>query len=642
MRSFDEIDRVVGARRCTCGRPLRSTGEGARQVGGRRFRFARLACDDCEEEHLIFFDVSEVWCTERCRSPTPTSRACCARSRSSSRWRTCRSSRARTRRRRTRSTRCDDPVPRAAGERRGEGAGGRSRGRQEHRREDRRAADDRQDRRTTRSCTRETPVDVTALTGVEGVGPKTSRTLYQALGVTDLASLEAAARAGRIRDAAALRREERAEDPPRPRASPEAASRPRAARRRAAARAARSRRASRRCPASQRATIAGSIRRRRETVGDADILVVARRAGAGHGTSSPRCPRSRASWRRATPRSRSSLASGLQIDVRVVPRASFGAALHYFTGSKAHNVVLRQIAIKKGLKLNEYGVFRGETAIAGAHRGGRLRRARPALHPARAARGSPARSRRRAPGACRISSSTARCAATCRRRPRGPTAPTRSRRWSPRHARLGLSYIAITDHTRDLAMTSAPTRRSCASRAKAIDALNARLDGFRVLKGAEVNIRKDGTLDIADETLAELDVVGVADPLALQPVARRDDARVLRAMQNPHADILFHPTGAHPRQARAGRPRHRRGDRVRARDRHRARARRLPEPPRSEGRARAQGDRRPASSSSSTPTRTRRRTSPIRRTTASTRRAAAGRPATTCSTRARWGRSSAP
>src|SRR5262249_3793314 len=108
--------------------------------------------------------------------------------------------------------------------------------------------------------------------------------------------------------------------------------------------------------------------------------------------------------------------------------------------------------------------------------------------------------------------------------------------------RLGLEYIAITDHTRDLAMTSGSDEKKLREQGAAIDALNAKNPGIRVLKGAEVNIRKDDALDIDDDALAELDVVGVAVHSQFGLSRTEQTERVLRAMRNPHADILFHPT----------------------------------------------------------------------------------------------------
>ncbi len=383
-----------------------------------------------------------------------------------------------------------------------------------------------------------TPIDVLALTTIEGVGPKNARALYQALGVTDLASLEAAARAGRIRELPrfGVKSEEKI------------------LRGLAFARAGygrvplgdvlplvrdiEARLAA--LPGVERATIAGSIRRRRETVGDADILVIARRAAPvmERVAALPEVVRVLA---RGDTKISVRLATGLQMDVRVVPRASFGAALHYFTGSKAHNVTLRQIAIKKGLKLNEYGVFRGDSSVAGATEEDvyaaldlpyippELREDTGEIDAARAGRLPVLIEHGTLRGDLQTQTTWTDGADTLE----AMVAAAR---------RLGLAYLAVTDHTRDLAMTFGADEAKLREQGKAIDALNARLRGFRVLKGAEVNIRKDGSLDIADAALAELDVVGVAIHSHFGLPRAEMTARVLRAMRNPHADIFFHPT----------------------------------------------------------------------------------------------------
>jgi len=384
-----------------------------------------------------------------------------------------------------------------------------------------------------------TPVDVRALTAIEGVGPKAVKALYRALGVTDLASLEAAARAGRIRSLPhfgekseqkilrglefAKRRQGR---------FPLGAVLPlvRDIEARLAA-----------FPGVEHAVVAGSIRRRKETVGDADILVVTETPGPVMDFVAA-LPEVTHVLGRGDTKTSAKLATGLQMDIRVVPRESFGAALHYFTGSKAHNVALRQLALRNKLKLNEYGVFRGERAIAGhteeevfaaldlpwippelredegeidAARAGRL----PRLIAHGSLRGDLQTQTDWTDGADSIEAMVEEA------------------------RRLGFSYIAITDHTRDLAMTGGSDEAKLRQQALAIDGLNAKLEGFRVLKGAEVNIRKDGTLDIADDALAELDVVGIAVHSHFNLPRAEMTARVIRAMRNPHADILFHPTG---------------------------------------------------------------------------------------------------
>ena len=383
-----------------------------------------------------------------------------------------------------------------------------------------------------------TPVDVAALTTVEGIGPKAVRVLWTELGVTDLASLEAAAQAGRIRDLPRFgqKSEEKI-------LRGIAFAKSRSGRfplgevlpliREIEARLAKLR-------GVERAVIAGSLRRRKEMVGDADLLVIAKNAVPvmEFVRGMPEVARVVAAGESKTS---VKLASGLQLDVRVVPRASFGAALHYFTGSKAHNVLMRQIAIKKKLKLNEYGVFRDDASIAGATEEEvfaaldlpwippELREDQGEVEAARAGR----LPRLIEPGSLRGDLQTQTSWTDGADTLDAMVAEAQ---------RLGLSYMAITDHTRDLAMTGGADEAKIRLQGKAIDGLNAKLKGFRVLKGAEVNIRKDGTLDIADDCLAELDVVGIAVHSHFNLPRAEMTARVLRAMRNPHADVLFHPT----------------------------------------------------------------------------------------------------
>jgi len=383
-----------------------------------------------------------------------------------------------------------------------------------------------------------TPVDVAALTAVSGVGPKAVRTLYERLGVTDVASLEEAARAGKIRAlqhfgprseerilrGLAFARQGKGRFP-----LGDVLPLVRDVEARLAAR-----------PGVERAVIAGSIRRRREIVGDADVLVVARRPGPVMRFVAA-MPEVVEVLGQGDTKTSVRLASSLQLDVRVVPRASFGAALHYFTGSKDHNVLLRQIAIKKKLKLNEYGVFRGRTAIAGAteeevyaaldlpYIPPELREDRGEIEAARAGRLPDLI----APGSLRGDLQTQTSWTDGADSLEDMVAAARRR---------GLSYVAITDHTRDLAMVGGSDERQLRRQGAAIDALNEKLRGFRVLKGAEVNIRKDGTLDVADEALAALDVVGAAVHSHFGLSRREMTARVVRAIRNPHVDVLFHPT----------------------------------------------------------------------------------------------------
>jgi DNA polymerase (family X) len=383
------------------------------------------------------------------------------------------------------------------------------------------------------------PVDLEGLLAVEGVGPKAIRVLWEELGVRTPADLEAAARAGTVRGLRHFgpRSEERilkalAFQKASGQRQPLFVARPLVEALAAALAAVRG---------VRRVEIAGSLRRRRETVGDADLLAVAAEPAAAI-AAFVGLPQVARLVGRGDTKATVKLGTGFQVDLRVVPEESFGAALLYFTGSKAHNVALRQRAIRRRLKLNEYGLFRGTRAIASrteeevyARLGlvwipPELREDRGEIDAA--ARG--ALPRLIEPGDLRGDLQT-------------QTDWTDGRHSIEAMARaaqaLGLEYIAITDHTVSLAMTRGSDERKLRRQMREIDRVNERLSGFRVLKGAEVNIDRTGGLDIDDETLAALDVVGIAVHSHFGLPRAEQTARLVHAMQSPHADILFHPTG---------------------------------------------------------------------------------------------------
>ena len=386
---------------------------------------------------------------------------------------------------------------------------------------------------------RRMPVDLAALTALEGVGPKAVKVLYQRLGVRTLADLEAAARAGKVRDLPHFG--EKSEQKilkalafaqTSGQRTPLAAVRP-VIDELAAALA--------RAPGVVRVEVAGSIRRRKETVGDADLLALERTAEAAIAAFA-KLPAVARVLGQGDTKCSVKLQDGLQVDLRVVPEESFGAALLYFTGSKAHNVTLRQLAIKKGWKLNEYGLFRGTRRIVGrteqeiydrlglAWIPPELREDQGEIEAARAG----TLPRLVEPGDLRGDLQTQT----------NWTDGQDSLEAMARAARdADLEYVAITDHTVSLAMMGGCDARKLRRQRREIARLDARLDGIRVLAGAEVNIDRDGTLDIDDETLAQLDVVGIAVHSHFNLPRREQTDRIVRAMRNPHADILFHPTG---------------------------------------------------------------------------------------------------
>lgn len=384
-----------------------------------------------------------------------------------------------------------------------------------------------------------TPVDVLALTSIEGLGPKIAKALYDDLGIRTVAELERAARAGRIRDLPHFGEKTEAKILKGIGFLKQQSGRQPLGMVLGLARDIEARLAA--LPGVERAAVAGSIRRHRETVGDLDFLVVARDPAAVMDFFAA-LPEAAHVHGKGPTKTMIRLRSGIDADLRVVPAESWGAALNYFTGSKDHNVALRRIAVEHGLKLNEYGVFNGERAIAGAteeevyaalglaYVPPEIREDTGEIELARAHR----LPRLIEPGSLRgdlqIQTTWTDGAASIEEM----VAAARA---------LGLEYIAITDHTRGLAMTGGSDEKQLREQMAAIEKLNRTLRGFRVLTGAEVNITRDGGLDIDDETLAALDVVGVAVHSHFNLPRAEQTERIIRAMSNPHADILFHPTG---------------------------------------------------------------------------------------------------
>jgi DNA polymerase (family 10) len=236
------------------------------------------------------------------------------------------------------------------------------------------------------------------------------------------------------------------------------------------------------------------------------------------------------------------LQGGFQADLRLVAADSRGAALQYFTGSKAHNIALRDRAIGRGFKLNEYGLFRVADDVrspASAKR--RSTRARPRLDAAGAARDA-RRDRRRRAHALPALIDRADLRGDLHMHSTETDGKDDVRRW--RAARDGgLEYIAITDHTQSLAMANGLDERRALEHAARIRAIDAEGLGIRLLAGAECDIKPDGSLDLADDCLAALDLVIVSVHSAFTQDRQQMTDRLLRAIEHPHVDILGHATG---------------------------------------------------------------------------------------------------
>ncbi|WP_063744692.1 DNA polymerase/3'-5' exonuclease PolX [Paraburkholderia oxyphila] len=394
---------------------------------------------------------------------------------------------------------------------------------------------------TTGSCAllaslrAQVPSAITALLRVPGLGPKRVRTLYELLRVQSLEDLQRAAAAGRVRKlpgfgtrteahllanlAARLDKSRRflfveARQRAEPLLAWLAAS-----------------------PGVARVEVAGSLRRLLDTVGDIDILATAREPSAvtrrfvGYEDVVE-------ALAQGPTRASVVLRGGLQVDLRVVEPESLGAALVYFTGSKAHNVALRRLGQEHGLKINEYGVFRSDTRIAGeteesVYASVGLRWIPPEL--------------REDQGEIDAARGAALPALIARDDLRGDlhahtvASDGRASLFDMAHAarERGLSYLAITDHSKRLAMAHG---LDAARLAAQID-LNAQLTGITLLKGIEVDILEDGGLDLPDAILARLDLVVGAIHSHFDLPRERQTARILRAMDHPCFSLLAHPSG---------------------------------------------------------------------------------------------------
>jgi DNA polymerase (family 10) len=383
------------------------------------------------------------------------------------------------------------------------------------------------------------PVHLLELTSVEGVGPKTVKLLYEKLRVRDLEDLERAARAGKLHSVRGFgaRSEKNIL---------EAVARLR----RVVGRhflgdvlpmARGFETAMRAVPGVVHAVVAGSVRRMQETIGDIDLLVT---------TSSPTTaiaafialPEVARIMESGPTKVTVELKNGMQADLRVIEDASFGAALQYFTGDKHHNVEVRKIAIAKGYKLNEYGLWKGAKLVAAKTEEAVYEKLGLAWMPPelRTASGEiEAAKRAKLPkligygdvrGDLQVQSNWTDGANSIEDMAQEAVA-------------LGREYIAITDHSRALAFAHGLDPKHLLAQGKEIDAVNAKLKGkLHILKGIECDILESGKMDLPDSALEKLDIVGGSIHSLFKLPRAEQTKRLIAAMKNPHVDIIFHPT----------------------------------------------------------------------------------------------------
>ncbi len=294
-------------------------------------------------------------------------------------------------------------------------------------------------------------------------------------------------------------------------------------------------------PGVTRVEIAGSYRRGRDTVGDLDVLVCATQEAAPI-LALKRYGELRKLTAAGATKASGILRSGLQVDVRVLESESFGAALHYFTGSRDHNIHIRRRAQERGCKLNEYGLFRGNHRIAGATEEDLFSAlGLPWIPPElREDRGEIEAAERRALPKL-IETSDLR--GDLHVHTNASDGNDSLKKMIAAAQARGLQYIAITDHSKHVGVTHGLDAARLSRQMDSIDALNETLSGFAILKGAEVDILPDGSLALPDPVLRRLDVVVIAVHTQFALSEAKQTARVLRALEHPCVSILAHPFG---------------------------------------------------------------------------------------------------
>ncbi|MEX0716702.1 MAG: DNA polymerase/3'-5' exonuclease PolX [Planctomycetaceae bacterium] len=297
----------------------------------------------------------------------------------------------------------------------------------------------------------------------------------------------------------------------------------------------------RRLPSVVRAEVAGSCRRRKETVGDLDVVAAAANSAeamdhlAKHDLVD-------AVLARGETKQRVRLNSGIELDLRVVPEESFGAAMQYFTGSKEHNIVVRRRAQDRGLKLNEYGLFRGETQVGGRteqdiyaavdlpwippelrENRGEIELAERGELPQLIELGDIRGDLHMHTTATDGKASILEMAEAAKAR--------------------GLKYIAITDHSKRVSMAGGLDAERLRAHWREIDKVRGKVSGIEILNGVECDILEDATLDLPDDVLAEADWVLAVLHYGLRQPAEQINRRLLNAIRCPWVDAIGHPTG---------------------------------------------------------------------------------------------------
>jgi len=397
------------------------------------------------------------------------------------------------------------------------------------------------------------PIKMGELISVEGVGPRMAKILYKKLGVKNLKDLEKAAKSHKIAKLPGFG--EKTEKNILQSISFLKKSKGRFLLGDVLAKVEKMKEGFRNIKEVEKISEAGSVRRRKETIGDVDFLVSVKESKKPASASASAgkimdffvsMPGVVKIWGKGETKSSVRTRQGLEIDLRVVPKRSFGAALQYFTGSKEHNIGTRKIAMSKGLKLNEYGIFKGKKMIAGenekeVYKSLGMQWVPPEI---REDKGEiEASLKGKLPELVELedikgdlhshsswdggTDSILEMAKAC--------------------IDMGYQYLGISDHTKFLRIEHGLNEKDLSLQRKEIDKLNAKFQmsnvKFKILQGAETNILNDGSLDIKDEALKKLDYVIAGVHSSFKMPRREMTKRIIKAIKNPYVKILSHPTG---------------------------------------------------------------------------------------------------
>jgi len=388
---------------------------------------------------------------------------------------------------------------------------------------------------------KEVPPGLVALLSVPGLGPKTAKTLSEKLKISNIDDLEKLAKDGRLKGLPGIQAKteenilkgiamikRRTERYPIGRVLPVAEDI--------------LKKLTETAPVKE-CSLAGSLRRWKDTIKDIDILATSRNPEKVMQVF-VHLPQVKDVLMKGPTKSSIITHEGIQVDLRVVERESFGAALAYFTGSKAHNIRLREMAVKKGLKLNEYGIFDVKTGkkIGGRDEADVYKALDIAFVPPE------------------LREDTGEVEAAINRRLPELVKPESIKGDVHVHSKYsdgshdieelieaakkrGYEYIAITDHSKSLGIARGMSVEQVLAQNKKIREMNKRLRGFRILSGVEMDIRSNGTMDYPDEVLEKLDIVVASIHSGFRQTKEQLTKRLVSAMKNPFVSVIAHPTG---------------------------------------------------------------------------------------------------